>query len=184
MKYSMIAELILSDAFELFGQPKWTFGKNTCNTYEVFAEKVLLPDGEKIPAWPVMELIEKDEGLSLLYSRWFLKKAIASAADIGAKTNSHVTLSINLLPAFAAEEGFVQEVLAVLEGCGLPAEKLQFELSEAQNLCAKGIENQDQFEFFEEPDCFKGQGFLIDKPMPLAELTDDIDQFAVRIGHE
>lgn len=260
MKHSMIAELILSDAFELFGQPKWTFGKNTCNTYEVFAEKVLLPDGEKIPAWPVMELIEKDEGLSLLYSRWFLKKAVASAADIGAKTNSHVTLSINLLPAFAAEEGFVQEVLAVLEGCGLPAEKLQFELSEAQNLCArgvenlnllhdehgvslylanfgkghsnidlltevhfdgieldrsfaalipaseqacrvvvgiqhlahtldlkvcaKGIENQDQFEFFEELDCFKGQGFLIGKPMPLAELTDYIDQFAVRIGHE
>ena len=260
MKHSLIAELILSDAFELFGQPKWTFGKNTCNTYEVFAEKVRLPDGEIVPAWPVMELIEGDENLSLLYSRWFLKAALKSAAVLGEKTNSHVTLSVNLLPAYAADSGFVGEVLKALENAGLPAEKLQFELSEAQNLssegvanlnllhdehgvslylanfgkghsnvdlltevhfdgieldrsfaamvpeneqacrvvvgvqhlahtldlkvCAKGIETQDQFEFFEELECFKGQGFLIGKPMNLDELTDYIDKFAVRIGHE
>ena len=260
MKHSMIAELILSDAFELFGQPKWTFGKNTCNTYEVFAEKVLLPDGEKIPVWPVLELIENDKGLSLIYSRWFLKKAVASAVEIGKATDSHVTLSLNLLPSYAAEETFVKEVLDVLEANGLPAGKLQFELSEAQNLsaagvenlnilhdeygvslylanfgkghsnidlltevhfdgieldrsfaamipeneqacrvvvgiqhlahtldlkvCAKGIENQDQFEFFEELDCFKGQGYLIGKPMPMEELSDYIGKFAVHVGHE
>ena len=44
---------------------------------------------------------------------------------------------------------------------------------------AKGIENQDQFEFFEELDCFKGQGFLIGKPMPLNELLDYINTYAV-----
>ena len=260
MKHSMIAELILSDAFELFGQPKWTFGKNTCNTYEVYAEKVRLPDGEVIPSWPVLELIEGDEGLSLLFSRWFLKAALKSAAQLGEETNSHVTLSVNLLPLYAGQEAFVDEVLNALESCGLPAGKLQFELSEAQNLsaegvanlnrlhdesgvglylanfgkghsnvdlltevhfdgieldrsfaaqiphneqacrvvvaiqhlahtldlkvCAKGIENQDQFEFFEELDCFKGQGFLIGKPMGMAELKDYIEKFAVRIGHE
>ena len=134
MKHSMIAELILSDAFELFGQPKWTFGKNTCNTYEVFADKVHLPDGQVVPAWPLMELIEEDESLSLLFSRWFLKKAITSAAELGEKAQSHVTLSMNLLPFYAGQDGFVEEVLRTLESSGLPAQKLQFELSEDQNL--------------------------------------------------
>ena len=144
----------------------------------------------------------------------------------------------------------MKEVLDVLEANGLPAGKLQFELSEAQNLsaagvdhlnilhdeygvslylanfgkghsnidlltevhfdgieldrsfaamipeneqacrvvvgiqhlahtldlkvCAKGIENQDQFEFFEELDCLKGQGFLIGKPMRMQEMAEYI----------
>ena len=46
MNHSAIRDLILSNAFELFGQPKWTFGKQTCNTYEVFAERVRMEDGE------------------------------------------------------------------------------------------------------------------------------------------
>ena len=253
MKHSMIAELILSDAFELFGQPKWTFGKNTCNTYEVFADKVHLPDGQVVPAWPLMELIEEDESLSLLFSRWFLKKAMTSAVELGEKAQSHVTLSMNLLPFYAGQDGFVEEVLRTLESSGLPAEKLQFELSEAQNLtekgvenlnllhdehgvtlyvanfgkghsnidlltevhfeldrsyaakvpeneqacrvvvaiqhlahvldmhvCAKGIETQEQFEFFEELDCFKGQGYLIGKPMDLESLLGYISDYAVK----
>ena len=258
MKHSMIAELILSDAFELFGQPKWTFGKNTCNTYEVFADKVRLPDGEVVPAWPMMELIESDESLSLLYSRWSLKKAVRTAVEFGEKTQSHVTLSLNLLPIYAAQDTFVEEVLKVLETCGLPAQKLQFELSEAQNLtekgvenlnilhdehgvvlylanfgkghsnldlltevhfdgieldrsfasmvpeneqacrvvvaiqhlahtldlqvCAKGIETQEQFEFFEELDCYKGQGFLIGKPMDMESLLGYISDYAVKLS--
>ena len=256
MKHSMIAELILSDAFELFGQPKWTFGKNTCNTYEVFADKVCLPDGETVPAWPIMELIEGDEGLSLLFSRWFLKKALASAVELGEKSQSHVTLSMNLLPFYAGQDTFVEEVLKALEVSGLPAEKLQFELSEAQDLtekgvenlnllhdehgvtlyvanfgkghsnidlltqvhfdgmeldrsfaamvpgneqacrvvvaiqhlahvldmqvCAKGIETQEQFEFFEELQCFKGQGYLIGKPMDMESLLGYISDYAVK----
>ena len=33
MTRRIINDLIQNNAFELFGQPKWTFGKNTCNTY-------------------------------------------------------------------------------------------------------------------------------------------------------
>lgn len=76
MNHNMIGDLILNDALELYGQPKWTFGKNTCNTYEVFVEKVHMPDGDVIPAWPVVELIERDEALTLLFSRWFLENAM------------------------------------------------------------------------------------------------------------
>ena len=148
------------------------------------------------------------------------------------------------------------DVLAVLEANGLKPEKLQFELSEAQNLsskgvenlnrlhdeygvglylanfgknysnidlltevhfdgieldrsyaarvpeheqacrlvvaiqhlahtldlrvCAKGIETQDQFEFFEELDCFKGQGYLIGEPMDMKSLTEYVGAHAVR----
>ena len=255
MKHSAIADLILNNAFELYGQPKWTFGKNTCNTYEVFAEKIRLQDGQSISAQPFIELIEGDENLTLLFSNWFVKAAVASAAELNAKTQSHVTLSINLLPLYAGQESFVQDVLTVLEANGMPPQKLQFELSEAQNLnangienlnrlhdeygvglylanfgkghanidlltevhfdgieldrsyaarvpeheqacrlvvaiqhmahtldlkvCAKGIETQDQFEFFEELDCFKGQGYLIGEPMNMENLTEYVYAHAI-----
>ena len=51
------------------------------------------------------------------------------------------------------------------------------------HVCAKGIENQDQFEFFEELGCFKGQGFLIGKPMDMASMSDYIRKYAVRRRH-
>lgn len=41
----MYRALIAEGAFELYGQPKWTFGKNTRITYEVFAEVLHLPGG-------------------------------------------------------------------------------------------------------------------------------------------
>jgi hypothetical protein len=47
--------LIEDGAFELYGQPKWTFGKNTCNTYEVFAEVLHLPGGEDEPGYGYVE---------------------------------------------------------------------------------------------------------------------------------
>ena len=259
MNHSAIRDLILSNAFELFGQPKWTFGKQTCNTYEVFAERVRMEDGENIPAWPVLELIERDEALTLLFSGWFLGTAMRSAVTLTEQTDSNVTLSMNLLPLYAKMDSYVEEVKRHLELTGLNPRKMQFELSEAQNLsrkgienlnylhdelgvglllanfgtghsnidllrevhfdgveldrsfaahvpeddqtcrlivaiqhfadaldltvCVKGIENHEQFEFFDELDCFKGQGYFIGKPMPLEELKDYILKYAVRRGH-
>ena len=104
MNHNMIGDLILNDALELYGQPKWTFGKNTCNTYEVFVEKVHMPDGDVIPAWPVVELIERDEALTLLFSRWFLEFAMCSACDVSDQKVSYLSLSLFLLPLFADRE--------------------------------------------------------------------------------
>lgn len=257
MTHQLVADLIQANAFELYGQPKWTFGKNTCNTYEVFAEQVHLPGGSVIPAALLLELIEKDDELTKIYSHWFLKAAIVSAAEMGEKTNAHVTLSVNLLPQFAAQENFVEQVLSLLEMTNFPAKKLQFELSEAQNLnaagienlnllhdehgiglylanfgkghsnlnllsevhfdgieldrsfaakipendqmvrivcaiqnmadtmnlhvCAKGIETPEQFDFFDQLKVYKGQGFLIGKPMPIPELLEYINLYAVHV---
>lgn len=259
MNHNLIGEMILQNAMELYGQPKWTFGKNTCNTYEVFVEKICMPNGDTMPAWPVLELIEKDEGLSLLFSNWFLEAALRSSTELIEKTDSNLTLSLNLLPVSANAETFLADVLRLLEKTGMNPKKLQFELSEAQDLsqsgiehlntlhdehgvglllanfgkghsnidllrevhfdgleldrsygalvpeheqtcrlvvaiqhlahtldlyvCAKGIETHDQFEFFEELGCFKGQGFLIGKPMSMDEMTDYVQKFAVRRGH-
>ncbi len=260
MTNNYIVDLILNNAFELYGQPKWTFGKNTCNTYEVFAEKVRMQDGSIIPARLILELIEKDESLTMLYSNWFLKASIASAIELGEKSNSHVTLSLNLLPQYAGQESFVTQVITLLEETGFNPRKLQFELSAAQNLnkqgidnlnklhdeygvglylahfgtghsnidllsevhfdgieldrsfaakipasdqmtriivaiqflahtldlhvCAKGIETPEQFEFFDELKCYKGQGYLIGKPMPIPELLDYIKLYAVHTKEE
>lgn len=255
MTHSIIAELIEQNAFELYGQPKWTFGKNTCNTYEVFAEMVHLPGGAAIPSQIFLEMIERDKELTMIFSEWFLKAAIISAAELSEKTHSHVTLSVNLLPRYAGQENFVEQVLSLIEMTGFNPKKLQFELSEAQNLspvgienlnklhdehgvglylanfgkghaninllsevhfdgieldrsfaaqvpdhdqmvrivcaiqnmadtlnlhvCAKGIETPEQFEFFDDLKVFKGQGYLIGKPMPMDELLEYINLYAV-----
>jgi EAL domain-containing protein (putative c-di-GMP-specific phosphodiesterase class I) len=46
------------------------------------------------------------------------------------------------------------------------------------NICAKGIENGDQLEFFEHLGFYKGQGFLIGPPMAEKKLYDFISQYA------
>lgn len=257
MTKRLISDLIRSGAFELYGQPKWTFGKNTCNTYEVFAEQVHMPGGSVIPAQLLLEIIERDEALTMTFSEWFLEAAIESAASLSEKTNAHVTLSVNLLPQYAGQENFTGRVQELLEKYGFNPAKLQFELSEAQNLnakgvenlnrlhdecgiglylanfgkghaninlladvhfdgieldrsfaagvpdhdqtcrmicaiqslahtldlnmCAKGIETPEQFEFFDDLKCFKGQGFLIGKPLPMAELVEYINMYAVHV---
>lgn len=259
MNHNMIADAILRGAFELYGQPKWTFGKNTCNTYEVLVEKLHMADGSIMPAWPMLEIIEADEALTLLFSRWFVEEAIKSVIRLSDATNTNVTLSLNLLPFYANREEFVDDILSLLDRLNMNPKKLQFELSEAQNLtsigeknlnalhdgqgvglwlanfgtghanvdllrevhfdgleldrsyaalvpsheqtcrlvvaiqhmahtldmeiCAKGIETQDQFEFFEELGCLKGQGFLIGKPMNMEDMEAYVRNFAVQRGH-
>ena len=57
-------------------------------------------------------------------------------------------------------------------------------LADTLNLkvCAKGIENGDQLEFFEHLGFFKGQGFLIGPPMAEKKLHDFIQQYAKKDG--
>ncbi len=52
------------------------------------------------------------------------------------------------------------------------------------HICAKGIENQDQFEFFEEIGTFKGQGSLIGNPMTMEELEEYVKLYALEKGHK
>lgn len=259
MTTTNISDLILQDAFELGFQPKWTFGKNTCNTYEAYPETVLMPDGRRVSSLSMLQIIAGNTALTNLFSAWFLEKGIQTAARMMEAVDAHLTVSMNLLPAYAAENDFVDTVLYMLGKYKLPPERLQFELSEAQDLspagaenlnrlhdeygvslwlgnfgtgfsnvdlllevhfdgleldrsyaslvpkheqacrvviavqqlaqtldlkvCAKGIENIDQFEFMEQLGCFKGQGFMIGKPMGLEDMIVYLDKYAVKISH-
>ena len=198
----------------------------------------------------VSHMTPPDENVGIFKN--FVRK---TAAALSEKTNAHVTLSMNLLPQFASQEGFVDRVLALLKETGFNPKKLRLDLSEAQSLnptgianlnclhdehgvklylanfgkgysninllrdvhfdgieldrsfavdvvendqiglmvfaiynfahalnlkvCAKGIETPEQFEFFENLKCNKGQGFLLGKPLPLDELADYINMYAV-----
>ncbi len=259
MNHSLIREMLLQNAMELYGQPKWTFGKNTCNTYEVFVGKIHLEGGEVMPAWPVMEIIEKNEELSKQFSAWFLRAAMISAMELTEETDCNVTLAVDVLPAVANIENFVDEVIGLAGKLHMNPQKLQFQLKAVQALsqtgidnlnrlhdehgvglwlsgfgtgpsnvdllrnvhfdgvdldesysalvpqheqtcrlvvgiqhllhtldlqmCVNGIETQDQFEFFEELDCHKGQGELIGKAMKMANMKEYIVKYAVKRGH-
>ncbi len=51
------------------------------------------------------------------------------------------------------------------------------------NVCAKGIANQEQFEFFEEIGIFKGQGPLIGGTMSMDQLKEYLKLYGVKKGH-
>ena len=260
MEQHTISAMILQNEMVIHGQPKWTFGKNSCNTYELFVAYFRRQDGHLLPSRPIMEIIRRDDALSMLFSISFLWEAARKIVEMSERTNAHLTLSMNLLPKFAESMDFVEQVKKCLENTGLEGKRLQFEIREMQELsaegcknlngvreelgiqlcmgnfgthhtnmpllyqvnfdilelhksyaalipedekackaaiaiqhmadtlnirmCVKGIENQDQFEFFEEIGAFKGQGSLISNPMPLDELEKYAGHYALRIGHE
>ena len=248
MKIDLLRKLLESDALRLYAQPKWTFGQNTCNTYEVFADKIRMADGELTSCRDIIDEIESDPDLTLLFSEWFLRKAVTAGLSVSERSDANVTLSLNLLPHFANQPDFAEKVRSLLDEVGLMPYKLHFELSEAQLLnadgirnlnalhdedhvglwlgnfgkgysnidllrnvhfdgieldrsyaaaipddeqtcrvvvaiqhmadtldlqvCAKGIENIEQFQFFEGLGFLKGQGYMIKEPMPVEEMTD------------
>ncbi len=260
MELGTISDMILQNKMVLNAQPKWTFGKNTCNTYEVYVAYFRAEDGSLIPSWPIMEIIEKDDALTMLFSIALLREAVRRTVDISTRVSTNLTLSLNLLPKFAESENFVDQVKSCLSDFGLEAKRLQFEVSELQDLneagcanlnvihdelgvalvmanfgtshtnmpllrqvhfdgleldksyaahipgdeltckiaiaiqhmahtidmflCAKGIENQDQFEFFEEIGAFKGQGNLISSPMTMEEMENYVKLYALPKGHK
>ena len=259
MEHGVITDMILQNAMILQSQPKWTFGKNACNTYEVSVSHFRTPEGSVLPSWPIMQVIEQDEAMTLLFSIKLLWEAVRRTVDISRRINTNLTLSLNLLPKFAENEHFVEQVCSCLQECGLEGRRLQFELSELQELnqqgcdnlnylhdelgigltmgnfgthrtnfpllckihfdliemdksfavripedeqtcraviaiqhmaaaldmtvCAKGIESQEQFEFFEEIGIYKGQGALIGAPMSMEEMEHYVRQYALPKGH-
>lgn len=256
MEHSVISDMILQNAMVLMGQPKWTFGKNTCNTYEVFVSHFRNQEGNLLPSWPILQIVEKDEALTQLFSIALLWEAVRQTVKISDEANSNLTLSLNILPKFAESEHFIEQVRGCLNETGIQSKHLQFEVSELQDLnpqgcknlnyvhdelgvllvmgnfgtrntnmpllyqvhfdlleldrsyaaripeddltcktvvaiqhmadtlnmhvCAKGIDTQDQFEFFEEIGMFKGQGTLIGPAMSM----NDLKEYAKRYGLE
>ena len=260
MEHSCISDMILRNAMVLQAQPKWTFGKNSCNTYEVFVSHFKSQDGVLLPSQPILQIVEQDAALTELFSVALLWLAVRRTVEISQRANSNLTLSLNLLPRFAESEDFVGQVQRCLAETGLQSKRLQFEVSELQSLnevgcahlnavhdelgvgltmgnfgtyhtrlpllcqvhfdvleldksyaaripddeltckvaiaiqhmadtlnmplCAKGIDTQEQFEFFEEIGAFKGQGTLIGGAMTMEELEEYVQRYALKKGHK
>ena len=114
MEHSVISDMILRNDMVLQGQPKWTFGKNTCNTYELFVSHFRNQEGNLLPSWPILQIVEKDDALTQLFSITLLWEAVRQTVKISDEANSNMTLSLNLLPKFAESEYFVEQVSSCL----------------------------------------------------------------------
>lgn len=198
--------------------------------------------------------------MTVLFSISLLWESVRQTMEISRRANTNLTLSLNLLPKFAEDVHFVEQVRACLAENGMEGKRLQFEISELQDLspvgcehlntvrdtlgvslvmsnfgtshtnmpllyqvhfdmleldksfaalapdnelackiviaiqhmadtldmtiCAKGIETQDQFEFFEEIGAYKGQGALIGAPMSMEEMEAYAKMYALEKGHK
>lgn len=136
-----IQEALASDRFQLFGQPKWTFGQNTCNTYEVFVDLLISQNQERIMAPAFIPVIEADERLTMQFGTWFLEKAFSDCARLMKALQMELTISINVLGFQVNRPEFVERVRLMLERTGITCANVQFELSEAQPLNETGIRN-------------------------------------------
>ncbi|MEG0145905.1 MAG: EAL domain-containing protein [Clostridia bacterium] len=253
LTHDELQALIVEGAFELYGQPKWTFGKNTCNTYEVFAEVLHLPGGETVPGYDTIRQIVTNEQTTRLFSDWFLKASLNMMRRLIDQAGCDLITAINVWNHTINQPDFVEVVRAELNRCGLAPRNLEFELTDVDRLtsvgvenlkalkalgvrllldnfgighnnlfvlkslpfdgiklakcfaagvpsdeklvqilvsiaqladtlglsvCAKGIENGDQFEYFSDLGFLKGQGYMIGAPMAEKKLHEFIVQFA------
>ncbi|MCK9252228.1 MAG: EAL domain-containing protein [Clostridiales bacterium] len=136
-----ILEALAQDRFLLFGQPKWTLGKNTCNTYEVFIDLMIAEDQRQVPAQAFIPVIEADEELTMRFGAWFLEKAFTSGARLMKDLGMDLNISINILGFQANRPEFVERAVELIARSGIRHDHVQFELSEAQPLDATGIAN-------------------------------------------
>ena len=136
-----IIDALTNDRFLMFGQPKWTLGKNTCNTYEVFIDLMIAEDKERVPAQAFIPAIEADEELTMQFGCWYLEKAFSSGARLMKNLGMDLNISINILGFQANRPEFVDRVSSMMDKTGLSGKHVQFELSEAQPLDKVGIAN-------------------------------------------
>lgn len=138
---NQILDALAYDRFQLFGQPKWTLGKNSCNTYEVLIDLMIAENDEKIPAKDFLPVIESDEELTMRFGTWFLEKAFVSGARLMENLGMDLIISLNILGFQANRAEFPDRVQEMMEKSGITNRQLQFELSESQPLNEVGIAN-------------------------------------------
>ena len=136
-----ILDAIAYERFQLFGQPKWTLEKNTCNTYEVLIDLMIDERQRQIPAYCFLPLIEADEELTMRFGSWFLEKAFVSGMRLMENLQMDLIISLNVLGFQANRPEFPDRVQEMMDKTGLLPSQVQFELSESQPLDDVGIAN-------------------------------------------
>lgn len=136
-----IYKAIEENRIKLYGQPKWTFGKNTCNTYEVFADLLISEDEEPVLPADFLPVIQADPELTEAFGNWFLDHAFADAARLMEMLSVHLTVSINIMGFQANRPEFIYRLRDILHKHGLNRTHLQVELSEVQPIDDIGAAN-------------------------------------------
>lgn len=137
----LIYDALEHDRFQLFGQPKWTFGKNTCDTYEVFADVLITENKDRYLPVDFLPVIESDPDLTIAFGTWFLEHAFRDVVRLSTELNLELNLSINIFGFQANRPEFVDRVIELAAVTGMRFRNLQFELSETQPISQTGIDN-------------------------------------------
>ncbi|MEG0049548.1 MAG: EAL domain-containing protein [Clostridia bacterium] len=135
LKYMMNGEHLL-----LMGQPKWTYGKNTCNTYDLFVGQ-LKTDAGVGEASAIFEEIKRDPELRQRYYDWFLPTALLRATQLSQATEANITVSIAVGAGQCNHPGFAQDMTVALQQTGIRPDKLQLVIEMTEPLTSGGESN-------------------------------------------
>lgn len=138
---AQVYEALDHDRFVLYGQPKWTLGQNTCDTYEVYADVLIGPNKERYLSVDYLPVIESDPELTVAFGTWFLNRAFRDNVRLNSELDQELTLSVSILGFQADRPEFVDKVIELAELAGMRFRNLQFELSEKQPIGKVGLEN-------------------------------------------
>ncbi|MET3665207.1 EAL domain-containing protein [Caulobacter sp. 1776] len=111
--------------FELFYQPLYNLGDERVTGCEALL-RWRHPDRGMVSPADFIPLAE-EIGLIIPLGEWVLRAACAEAA----KWPDHVRLAVNLSPAQFRDRGLVRTVVSALAASGLPAQRLELEITES-----------------------------------------------------
>jgi len=119
-----LRQALVAGQFELYYQPLVSLQTNEITAFEALMrwhhpQRGMVSPGEFIP-------MAEDLGLIVQLGEWALRTACAEAA----KWPSQIRVSVNLSPAQLAGENLVQLVIRALAASGLPAGRLELEITE------------------------------------------------------
>lgn len=111
--------------FELFYQPLYHLGDERVTGCEALLrwrhpERGMVSPADFIP-------LAEEIGLIVQLGEWVLRRACAEAAN----WPEHVRLAVNLSPAQFRDRGLVRTVVSALAASGLPAQRLELEITES-----------------------------------------------------
>lgn len=119
---------LAKDQFSLYYQPQVTDQRQTTGAEALIRwkhpQRGMASPAEFIP-------LAEETGIILEVGHWVLETACTQLAHWArAAEAAHLTVAVNVSPRQFAQNDFVQQVLAVLEATGAPAQQLKLELTE------------------------------------------------------
>lgn len=146
----VITEALENDYLCLVYQPQFTVKEKKLRGFETLL-RYRKPDGPKLGPADFIPVIEKTE-LVISIDKYVMKRAMMEARKYLMELGDDIVVSVNISARNISNEGFVDEVKAVLNETGYPASCLELEITEyslsqameialmnVQKLCEMGV---------------------------------------------